>query len=88
MLGRLGLQRHVALRCQNYEAACRVVADSDLLLTMPREHALLLRSVLGIHLLPTPMELPAIDLHLYWHRQADAMPANRWLREQLLLQAR
>lgn len=81
LLGRLGLQRRVALRCQNYEAACRVVAESGMLLTMPREHAVLLRPALGIRLLSLPMELPPIDLHLYWHRQAENLPAQRWLRD-------
>lgn len=81
LLGRLGMQRRVALRCQNYEAACRVVAGTELLLTMPREHAELLRPTLGFRILSMPMDLPAIDLHLFWHRQADALPANRWLRE-------
>ena len=81
LLGRLGLARRVVLRCQNYEAACRVVARSEGLLTMPREHAELLRPALGFHILSLPMELPAIDLHLYWHRQSDTRPANRWLRD-------
>lgn len=80
-LGRLGLARRVCLRCQNYEAACRVVAASELLLTMPREHAELLRPALGFRILQLPMDLPAIDLHLFWHRQSDGLPANRWLRD-------
>ena len=85
-LGRLGLQRRVALRCQNYEAACRVVVESGLLLTMPREQAQPLRRALGFHILPMPMELPPFELHLYWHRQAEGLPAVRWLREHLLAQ--
>lgn len=80
VLDRLGLRRQVALRCQNYEAACRVVAASDLLLTMPRRHAELLRPALGFHILKLPLEMPSIDLHLYWHRQSDALPASMWLR--------
>lgn len=83
MLGRLGLERRVALRCQNYEAACRVVAETGMLLTMPREHAVLLRPALGFHILPLPLDLPPIDLHLYWHRQAERLPAQQWLREAL-----
>lgn len=83
-LGRLGLQRRVALRCQNYEAACRVVAGTELLLTMPREQALLLRPALGFRILSLPMELPPIDLHVFWHRQAQELPVQRWLRERLL----
>lgn len=86
LLGRLGLQRRVALRCQNYEAACRVVAESGLLLTMPREQAEPLRRGLGFVILPTPIEFPPFELHLYWHRQAQELPAVRWLRERLLAQ--
>lgn len=81
LLGRLGLERRVVLRCQNYEAACRVVAESELLLTLPRAHAELLRPVLGIRILPLPVELPPVDLHLYWHRRAHDLPSQRWLRD-------
>lgn len=80
VLDRLGLRRQVALRCQNYEAACRVVAASDLLLTMPRRHAELLRPSLGFHILALPLQIPSIALHLYWHRQAESAPASQWLR--------
>lgn len=34
-LSRLGMQRKIRLRCQHYFAACRVVSQTDLLLTMP-----------------------------------------------------
>lgn len=83
-LDRMGMRRRIALRCQNYEAACRVAAGSDLLLTMPRRHAELLRPAFGFHLLPLPMRMPDIELHLFWHRQADALPAAQWLRQRLL----
>ncbi|MCC2657028.1 MAG: Transcriptional regulator, LysR family [Panacagrimonas sp.] len=85
-LGRLGLQRRVALRCQNYEAACRVVVESGLLLTMPREQAEPLKRALGFFILPMPLELPPIEFHVYWHRRAESLPAVRWLREHLLAQ--
>lgn len=81
VLDRMGMRRRLALRCQNYEAACRVVAGSDLLLTMPRRHAELLRPALGFHILALPLEMPGIDLHLYWHRQADGLPSSQWLRQ-------
>ncbi|RKG99336.1 LysR family transcriptional regulator [Corallococcus sp. CA047B] len=84
VLGRLGHQRDVAVRCQHYEAACRIVAGSDLLLTMPRRHAEGLNAGLGNHLLAVPLALPPVDLHLYWHRQVDEDPKSRWLRAELL----
>jgi len=86
VLGRLGLQRRVALRCQNYEAACRVVVESGLLLTMPREQAQPLKRALGFCILPMPLELPPMEMHLFWHRQAQDLPAVRWLRERLIAQ--
>jgi DNA-binding transcriptional LysR family regulator len=84
LLSRLGHQRHVAVRCQHYEAACRIVSGADFLLTMPRRRAEELQAALGNHLLPLPLPLPPMDLHLYWHRQADEEPRNRWLRSGLL----
>jgi DNA-binding transcriptional LysR family regulator len=84
LLSRLGHQRSIALRCQRYEAACAVVAGSDFLLTAPRTRTLPLVTRFGLALLPMPLELPAIEMHVYWHRQADADARNRWLRAQLV----
>ncbi len=76
----LGLQRRIALRCQNHHSACRIVADADLLLTLPTELA---RQLAGdaLRLLPLPFELPPIQPHLYWHANNEDEPANRWLRQ-------
>ncbi|MBF5042906.1 LysR family transcriptional regulator [Aggregicoccus sp. 17bor-14] len=87
MLSRQGHQRDVAVRCQHYEAAFRLVADSDLLLTVPRHRAASLGAALGNHLLPLPLPLPPVELHLYWHRQAEEDPRSRWLRQELLAAA-
>ncbi|QRN93117.1 LysR family transcriptional regulator [Archangium violaceum] len=84
VLSRLGYQREIAVRCQHYEAACRVVAGSDLLLTIPRRQAEALSAPLGIRILPMPVMLPTVELHLYWHRQVDGEPRNQWLRSEFL----
>jgi DNA-binding transcriptional LysR family regulator len=78
-----GVQRRVALRCQSYDAACRIVAESELLLTMPRNSTRLVERMEGLFVLPPPLELPAVEMHLYWHRQTDGDPAQRWLQQQL-----
>jgi DNA-binding transcriptional LysR family regulator len=83
LLSRQGLQRQVVLRCQHYQTAGRIVASSGLLLTLPRPHAELLRSTFPLRLFKPPLALPPMEVHLYWHRQADAEPASRWLREEL-----
>ena len=83
-LNRRGLQRQVVLRCQSYEAACRIAAASDLLLTMPKGQAGMLRSTPAVRLLKPPLELPPFETHLYWHRQMENDPGSQWLRRVLL----
>jgi DNA-binding transcriptional LysR family regulator len=82
-LGRHNLRRRVRLRCQSYFAACRVVRETDLLLTMPRRYASLINAQFGNRLLPFPLQVPAYDTYVYWHSNAAGDPANRWLRQQL-----
>ncbi|CAD5108223.1 LysR family transcriptional regulator [Zestomonas carbonaria] len=83
-LGHLGLVRQVRQHCQHYLTAAQLVAQSGMLLTMPRRYARLLNAGLGNRLLEMPLELPPVTLNLYWSRQAEHEPGNRWLRGQLL----
>ncbi|WP_022961537.1 LysR family transcriptional regulator [Halopseudomonas pelagia] len=83
-LGHLGLERRIVQRCQNYQAAAMVVAQSDLLLTMSRRHAELVSLPLGNRLLPMPLPLPSIGLSMYWHEEVDQDPVNLWLRQQVM----
>ena len=83
-LGQHGKRRHVSLRCRNYLAAFRVVAESDLVLTMTARYARLLTTGSGVRVLPMPLRMPTLDLFLYWHDRVDGDPANRWLRTELI----
>ena len=82
-LSRLGLQRKIRLRCQHYFAACRVVSQTDLILTMPERYARVANQQFDNQLLPLPLEMPAWDVYLYWHANVEDDPANKWLRERL-----
>ncbi|MCI0750010.1 MAG: LysR family transcriptional regulator [Nevskiales bacterium] len=82
-LSRQGLKRRIRLRCQHYFAACRVVSQTDLILTMPRHYARVTNRPFGNQILPLPFDMPPLDAYLYWHANADKEPANLWLREQL-----
>lgn len=83
-LNRQGFKRRIRLRCQHYFAACRVVSQTDLLLTMPERYARIASRQYGNQILPFPMEMPSMDAYLYWHASVDKEPAGRWLREQLI----
>ena len=75
-----GLSRHVRLRCRNYLAALRAVAQTDLVLTMAERYARALTGGLPTVILPLPFRMPTLDLYLYWHASVDDDDANRWLR--------
>ncbi len=75
-----GLKRHVRLRCRNYLAALRAVAQTDLVLTMAERYADALTAGLPTRILPLPFRMPTLDLYLYWHASVHDDAANRWLR--------
>lgn len=81
--GAEGLQRRVVVRCQRYETACRIVAGSDLLLTMPRGQAALRSRPLGLRTFEPPLRIPRLRLDVYWLRASGDSPAGRWLRAEL-----
>ncbi|WP_449433197.1 LysR family transcriptional regulator [Pseudomonas putida] len=83
-LSRLGMERRIRLRCQHYFAACRVVSQTNLLLTMPGRYARIANQQFGNQILPFPLEIPSHDMYLYWHSNVDKDPANCWLREQIV----
>jgi len=83
-LSRHNLSRRIRLRCQHYFAACRVVSQTDLLLTMAERYARSINRQFGNQILPFPLAVPAGEIYVYWHANADADPANQWLRRQLL----
>jgi DNA-binding transcriptional LysR family regulator len=83
-LNRKGKGRQIALRCQNYFAACRTVSETDMLLTMPEHYAEMLNRTFENRLHPFPLKsLQTLDIHMYWHESADNDPPNRWLREEI-----
>jgi len=82
-LSRQGLQRRIRLRCQHYFAACRVVSQTDLALTMPDRLARIVNQQFNNQILPLPLAMPSLDVYLYWHANVDNDPANTWLRSQI-----
>lgn len=83
-LGRLGLQRKIGFRCQHAFSACRLIADNNMLLTLTESAAKMYSKILDLKIFPLPVNLPEIDVHLYWHSNVDFEPANKWLRNQII----
>ncbi|KAF1066162.1 MAG: PCP degradation transcriptional activation protein [Pseudomonas citronellolis] len=80
-LGKMGLQRKIALRSQHYLMASTVVQQTDMVITVPERFA---RNH-GLHIVDLPVhDVPSLETHLYWHESTDQDPANRWMREQMI----
>lgn len=73
----IGQKRSIALRLQHYAALPGLLASSDLLASIPRA----LAQYWQLPNKPLPFETPAMELHAFWHRNADHDPATLWLRE-------
>lgn len=84
-LRRSGLTRRVSVRCQHYAAACRIVSQTNMLITMPRSFAQLTNQSFCNQVLAAPFPSLRLELFLYWHIRSDNDAAARWLREQILV---
>ena len=82
-LSRLGFRRTIVLRCQHNFAACRVVSDTNLLLTLSLGHAQILNAGLGNRVYPFPLKTAQLEAQMYWHESVENDSANRWLRQQI-----
>ena len=80
-LGRMGLSRHVAVRCQHAITAWQIIASSDRIFTLPRSHAEVLDAMWPMQLLDLPLQVEQGGSYLYWHQAAQADPGLSWLRE-------
>ncbi|WP_026296558.1 LysR family transcriptional regulator [Hirschia maritima] len=79
-LEKLGINRDVRVRCQNYYGAIAVVERSDHVLTMPRRLAKVMANGEQFNIYDVPFHMPSIDLNIYWHKDNDEDSANQWLR--------
>ncbi|NOK53622.1 LysR family transcriptional regulator [Burkholderia thailandensis] len=83
VLDRLGLERQVAVQLPTVLAAPFIVADSELLMTVPRHAAEVLQHAAPIRLFAAPFEIPRYTVKVYSHAKHARTDAHRWIRTQL-----
>jgi DNA-binding transcriptional LysR family regulator len=82
-LSRHGKRRDVRIRCQDYFAACQIVSQTDLLVTMPEHCARAMNAPFKNQLYPFPVRASSMNFQLYWHAAIDADESSCWLRRQI-----
>ena len=80
-LRRLGRKRRVTLSIHAYALAPLIVAETDLLTTLPRR--LLERFSDRLDLFEPPLELGTFTLVALWHERTHDHPASRWVRDRI-----
>jgi DNA-binding transcriptional LysR family regulator len=87
-LAQLGVKRHVALRLPFFLPAIFAVAETDLILTVPRRLAKITAPIAGLRVVEPPREIKAFPYFMAWHPRLTPEPAHAWFRDQLRTVAR
>ena len=81
LLENAGLKRRVALRVPHFVAALALVAQTDLILTIPFGLAKSCAKHHGLVILPFPMEQRGFTYSIIWHERHMKDPAHIWFRQ-------
>lgn len=79
-----GLSRRVALYVSHFLVAPLIVAQSDLVATLPARAARLLAAHHDLMLLKPPVQLSGFTVKQLWHDRTDKSPPHSWLRAQVI----
>ncbi len=80
VLQKAGIQRHVALHLTSFLGVARVVAQTELLVIVPRLLGETLALQEPVRLLPPPVSLPSYAVKQHWHERFNHDAGNAWLR--------
>lgn len=83
VLGSAKVQRHVQVFVPNYLSIPLIVAQSDLLGTVPRYLAEHFCALLPIRIASLPLLAAPVQVSLIWHRQQQQAPGLQWLRREI-----
>lgn len=82
-LARLPLPDRDPVLVPNAMTAPMLVAETDLVLTLPHRVAQRLAAMLPLRVMEPPLALPPCEVFLIWHERRHRDAAHRWLRSQI-----
>ncbi|EOE5506428.1 LysR family transcriptional regulator [Cronobacter sakazakii] len=87
-LERMGYTRHIALKTPSMLGAPFIVAESDLLMALPRFAAQKLLPATDLRIFELPFEIPSFEVKIYSHQRSGKRGATDWLKRVLQALAR
>lgn len=83
----LGLSRDIVLLIPHFLVAPFVVAETELVLTLPERIAQKLSKLLPVQSIEPPIPLPGFTMGFVWHEKKTGDPAHAFLRERVVRSA-
>jgi DNA-binding transcriptional LysR family regulator len=77
---RLGIRRKIALSLPTLPGLGNLLANTDLVATVPGRVGEILVRIARVKTLPVPFALPTFAIKQHWHERYHQDAANRWLR--------
>ena len=82
-LSAMGRQRRIALWLPYFATAAALIAQGDMILTIPARAAEELMRGGTLATFPPPLALEDFDYRLLWHERSHADPGHKWLRDMI-----
>ncbi|OAL79273.1 LysR family transcriptional regulator [Acinetobacter sp. SFB] len=83
-LNRKQFSRQVFLRCQHYSTALQILSQqSQAILTIPKHILVHLQLIGGLNIFDVPVELPNLDMGMYWHKDLELNLRHKFLRSEI-----
>jgi DNA-binding transcriptional LysR family regulator len=74
------VKRKIALRVPNFLGIALIVANTDLIVTVPERLGEVLAKSANIKILKPPIRFPSYTVEQHWHERYHGDPRNNWLR--------
>lgn len=74
------IERRVLLQIPGFLGLAAIVADTDLIATVPQEIGQTIARNAGLRAMKCPFDVPTFTVKQYWHIRMHHDPANAWLR--------
>lgn len=74
------LHRQIGLTIPHFMALPIIIAETDLIVTVPRRLAKAFAAYPNIALLDAPIRIPSFDIKQHWHKRYHYDDANKWMR--------
>lgn len=79
-LEQIGIARHVGIEVPSILLPAYIVAESDLMATLPTRLARRFATLLPVDVFELPFNAPALEFSMVWHERTHRVGAHHWIR--------